>query len=67
MTYGPYLYTKGAEEAWQLEKDGMAKYKPDVLNSQTNYGWGVAELIVKTLQDAGRDLTPESVAKAPRA
>jgi len=65
MTYGPYLYTKGAEQAWQLEKDVMAKYKPNVeLNSQTNYGWGVAELIVKTLELAGRDLTPESVSKA---
>jgi len=65
MTYGPYLYTKGAEQAYQQEKDVMAKYKPDVpLNSQTNYGWGVAELIVKALQGAGRDLTPESVAKS---
>jgi branched-chain amino acid transport system substrate-binding protein len=64
MTYGPYLYTKGAEQAYQQEKDVMAKYKPDVtLNSQTNYGWGVAELIVKSLELAGRDLTPESVAK----
>ena len=65
MTYGPYLYTKGAEQAYQQEKDVMAKYKPGVpLNSQTNYGWGVAELIVKALQGAGRDLTPESVAKS---
>jgi branched-chain amino acid transport system substrate-binding protein len=65
MTYGPYLYTKGAEEAYVLEKEVMAKYKPNVpLNSQTNYGWAVAEMIVKALEAAGPDLTPESVAKA---
>jgi branched-chain amino acid transport system substrate-binding protein len=64
-TYGPYLYTKGAEQVWQQEKDVMKQYKPDVaLNNQTNYGWGVAALIVKSLQAAGKDLTPESVAKA---
>jgi branched-chain amino acid transport system substrate-binding protein len=64
MTYGPYLYTKGAEDAYTLEKQVMAKYKPDVpLNSQTNYGWGVAETLVKALQAAGPDLTPESVSK----
>ena len=60
MTYGPYLYTKGAEDAWALEKEMMAKYKPNVeLNSQTNYGWGVAETIVEALKAAGPDLTPE--------
>ena len=64
MTYGPYLYTKGAEDAWALEKEMMAKYKPGVeLNSQTNYGWGVAETIVEALKAAGPDLTPESVSK----
>ena len=64
MTYGPYLYTPGAGEGYQPLRDGMAKYKPEVpINSQTTYGWGVAELIVKALQNAGRDLTPESVAK----
>jgi branched-chain amino acid transport system substrate-binding protein len=63
-TYGPYLYTKGAEQVWQQEKDVMSKYKPGVpLNSQTNYGWGVAQIIVKALEAAGPDLTPESVAK----
>jgi len=62
--YGPLLYTKGAEAAWQKHKDVMKQYKPDVqVNSQTGYGWGVAELTVKALQAAGRDLTPESVAK----
>jgi len=65
ITYGPYLYTKGAEQVWQQQKDVMKQYKPDVpLNSQTSYGWGVAQLIVKALQGAGRDLTPESVAKS---
>ena len=64
LSYGPFLYTEGAEEAWQQQKDVMKRYKPDVpLNSQTAYGWGVAETIVKALQLAGRDLTPESVAK----
>jgi branched-chain amino acid transport system substrate-binding protein len=65
MTYGPYLYTKGAEDAYTLEKQVMAKYKPDVpLNSQTNYGFGVAQEIVEALKRAGPDLTPESVSKA---
>ncbi|HUS82990.1 MAG TPA: ABC transporter substrate-binding protein [Dehalococcoidia bacterium] len=64
MTYGPYLYTKGAEQVWQEQRDVMKQYKPDVeLNSQTSYGWGVAQLIVKALEAAGPDLTPESVAK----
>lgn len=65
MSYGPLLYTVGAEEVWQEHRDVMAKYKPDVqLNSQTTYGWGVAQMIVKTLQEAGPDLTAESVAEA---
>jgi len=63
-SYGPYLYTKGGEQVWQQEKDVMKQYKPDVpLNGQTNYGWGVAQIIVKALEAAGPDLTPESVAK----
>lgn len=65
MSYGPLLYTPGAEKVWQQHRDVMAQYKPDVqLNSQTTYGWGVAQMIVKALQDAGRDLTPDSVAAA---
>ena len=55
----------GAEQVWQQHRDVMAQYKPDVqLNSQTTYGWGVAQMIVRALQDAGRDLTPEGVAAA---
>lgn len=63
LTYGPMLYTEGAEEGYAEFKEMMAKYAPDVpLNSQSTYGWGVAELIVKSLEAAGEDLTPESVA-----
>ena len=48
----------------QKFKEVMQEYRPDLpLNTQTVYGYSNGAMIVKSLEDAGRNLTPESLMK----
>jgi branched-chain amino acid transport system substrate-binding protein len=57
------------DAAMKSYKAGLKKYAPHLdPNEPFNvYGWAVAETMVKTLQNAGKDLTRDGVMKAARS